>query len=192
MCSGLTAFSALKRLVGRAERGPVLLVGMGGVGMMGLSIARALFPHRADRRRHRCRPSAPRRSRPAPAPPTIRPIPGARKALLAATGGVLAACDFVGSESSLQFATSALGRGGKVVVTGLLGGTLSTAIAIFPLKAIGIEGTQAGTLAQADRTVRARARRQACARSRSESARWHRRKPRSTICAPAAWSGAWC
>ena len=43
MCSGLTAYSALKRLTARPERGPVLLVGLGGVGMMGLAIARALF-----------------------------------------------------------------------------------------------------------------------------------------------------
>src|SRR5487761_135331 len=43
MCSGLTAFSALRHLGDRAERGPVLLVGMGGVGMMGLVIARTLF-----------------------------------------------------------------------------------------------------------------------------------------------------
>ena len=163
MCSGLTAFSALKRLVGRAERGPVLLVGMGGVGMMGLSIARALFPHPpivadidAAKRAAALAAGAGAAYDPAD--------PGARKALLAATGGVLAACDFVGSESSLQFATSALGRGGKVVVVGLLGGTLTTAIAIFPLKAMGIEGTQAGTLAEADRTVRARTRRQACLR----------------------------
>ena len=52
MCSGLTAYSALKRLTEHAKRGPALLVGMGGVGMMGLSIARAMFPARPDRRRH--------------------------------------------------------------------------------------------------------------------------------------------
>ena len=74
MCSGLTAFSALKRLAGRAERGPVLLVGMGGVGMMGLAIARALFPHPpivadidAGKREAALAAGAAR--------PTIRPIP---------------------------------------------------------------------------------------------------------------------
>ena len=55
MCSGLTAYAALKRLAERAERGAVLLIGLGGVGMMGLSIARALFSAAADRRRHRRR-----------------------------------------------------------------------------------------------------------------------------------------
>lgn len=43
MCSGLTAYAALKRLTDRASRGPVLLVGLGGVGMMGLALACVLF-----------------------------------------------------------------------------------------------------------------------------------------------------
>jgi alcohol dehydrogenase len=66
-----------------------------------------------------------------------------------ATGGLLAACDFVGSEKSLQFATGVLARGGKVVVTGLLGGTFSIAAAMIAIKAMTIEGTLTGTLAEA-------------------------------------------
>ena len=75
--------------------------------------------------------------------------PQARKAVLSATGGVLAACDFVGSEKSLQFSTGVLGRGGKVVVTGLLGGNFSIAAAMIAIKAMTIEGTLTGTLAEA-------------------------------------------
>jgi alcohol dehydrogenase len=148
MCSGLTAFAALKRIATQAARGPVLLVGLGGVGMMGLALARAMFaepPLVADidaaKREAALAAGAAAAFDPAD--------PGARKALIARSGGVYGACDFVGSEASLQFATGTLARGGKVVVTGLLGGTLSMAIALFPLKAIGIEGTLAGTLAEA-------------------------------------------
>jgi alcohol dehydrogenase len=68
---------------------------------------------------------------------------------MSATGGVLAICDFVGSDKSLQFATGLLGRGGKVVVTGLLGGNFSIAAAMFGIKAMTIEGTLTGTLAEA-------------------------------------------
>ncbi len=148
MCSGLTAFSALKHLDSRAERGPVLLVGLGGVGMMGLSIARALFrepPLVADI-------DAAKRTAAlaAGAAQTFDPSdPQTRRAVLTATGGVLAACDFVGSEKSLQFVTGVLGRGGKVVVTGLLGGTFSIAAAMIAIKAMTIEGTLTGTLAEA-------------------------------------------
>jgi alcohol dehydrogenase len=148
MCSGLTAYAALKRLSERAQRGPILLVGMGGVGMMGLALACAMFPHRpivAD-----IDPSKREAAVQAGAAAAFDPAdPGARKALLAATGGVTAACDFVGSEASLQFAQAALGRGGKVVITGLLGGTLSMPIAMLPLKALILEGVLAGTLAEA-------------------------------------------
>jgi D-arabinose 1-dehydrogenase-like Zn-dependent alcohol dehydrogenase len=148
MCSGLTAYAALKRLAGRAERGPVLLVGLGGVGMMGLALARALYktaPLVADI-------DAGKRSAAlaAGAAAAFDPAdPAARKAVLAAAGGVHAVCDFVGSESSLGFATGVLAKGGKVVVTGLLGGGFSTAVAMFPLRAMTIEGTLTGTLAEA-------------------------------------------
>jgi alcohol dehydrogenase len=73
--------------------------------------------------------------------------------LAASGGGVYAVADFVGSESSLAFATGVLARGGKVVVTGLLGGGFSTAVAMFPIKAMTIEGTLTGTLAQAREVI---------------------------------------
>ena len=149
MCSGLTAYAALKRHANRPERGPVLLIGLGGVGMMGLAIARALFhtpPIVADidaeKRDTALAAGAAQAYDPAD--------PQARKAVMAATGGgLLAICDFVGSDKSLQFATGLLARGGKVVVTGLLGGNFSIAAAMFGIKAITIEGTLTGTLAEA-------------------------------------------
>jgi D-arabinose 1-dehydrogenase-like Zn-dependent alcohol dehydrogenase len=148
MCSGLTAYSALKHLGDRAERGPVLLIGLGGVGMMGLAIARALFRQPpivadidAEKRNAALVAGAAAAYDPAD--------PQTRRAIMAATGGLLAACDFVGSDKSLQFATGVLGRGGKVVVTGLLGGTFSIAAAMIAIKAMTIEGTLTGTLAEA-------------------------------------------
>ena len=75
--------------------------------------------------------------------------PNARKALLKASGVSYAACDFAGSDASLNFATGVLAKGGKVVVTGLIGGAYSSAVAMFPLKAMTIEGTSTGTLAEA-------------------------------------------
>lgn len=149
MCSGLTAYAALKRIADRAERGPLLLVGLGGVGMMGLALARALFrtpPLVADI-------DAAKRSAAlaAGAAQAFDPSdPQTRRAVMSASGGgVLAACDFVGLDKSLQFATGVLARGGKVVVTGLLGGTFSIAAAMIAIKAMTIEGTLTGTLAEA-------------------------------------------
>lgn len=148
MCSGLTAYAALKHLGSRAERGPVLLIGLGGVGMMGLAIARALFREPpivadidAEKRNAALAAGAAAAYDPAD--------PQARRAITSATGGLLGVCDFVGSDKSLQFATGVLARGGKVVVTGLLGGTFSIAAAMFAIKAMTIEGTLTGTLAEA-------------------------------------------
>ena len=148
MCSGLTAFAALKRIADRAARGPLLLVGLGGVGMMGLALARAIFPQPPlvadiDQAKREAALAAGAAAAFDPADP------GARKAVLAATGGVHGVCDFVGSESSLLFASGALAKGGKVVVTGLIGGNFSTPVAMFPLRAMTIEGTLTGTLAEA-------------------------------------------
>jgi alcohol dehydrogenase len=148
MCSGLTAYAALKRLNDRAARAPLLLVGLGGVGLMGLALARAMYgtaPYVADidakKREAALAAGAPAAFDPADA--------GARKALLKASGGIYAAIDFAGSDKSLNFATGVLAKGAKVVVTGLIGGAFSTAVAMFPLKAMTIEGATTGTLAEA-------------------------------------------
>jgi alcohol dehydrogenase len=153
MCSGLTAYSALKRLAAMAAFGPLLLVGMGGVGMMGLALARTMFKHapfiaEID-------PAKREAALAAGAALAIDPNdPDARKKLLAASGeGVHGACDFVGSTQSLAFATGALAKGGKVVVTGLLGGTFTMPIALLGLKALAIEGIQTGTLTEAREVV---------------------------------------
>jgi alcohol dehydrogenase len=148
MCSGLTAYAALKRLSDRAPRAPLLLVGLGGVGLMGLALARAMYggaPYVAD-----IDPKKREAAVAAGAAEAFDPSdPSARKALLKASGGIYAACDFAGSDASLNFATGVLAKGGKVVVTGLIGGAYSTAVAMFPLKAMTIEGTTTGTLAEA-------------------------------------------
>jgi len=152
MCSGLTAYAALTRLADRAARAPLLLVGLGGVGLMGLALARAMYgaaPFVAD-----IDPKKREAALAAGAAEAFDPSdPNARKAVLKASGGVYAACDFAGSDASLTFATSVLAKGGKVVVTGLIGGAYSTAVAMFPLKAMTIEGTSTGTLAEARKLI---------------------------------------
>jgi D-arabinose 1-dehydrogenase-like Zn-dependent alcohol dehydrogenase len=149
MCSGLTAYAALKRLQNQAARGPVLLVGLGGVGMMGLALARTLFgtaPLVADIDSGK-REAALKAGAVAAFDPTD---PAARKAMLKATGGVHGVCDFAGSEVSLAFSTGVLAKGGKVVVTGLIGGGFATPVAMFALRAMTIEGVLTGTLAEAE------------------------------------------
>ena len=152
MCSGLTAYAALKRLADRATRAPLLLVGLGGVGLMGLALARAMYdavPFVVD-----IDPKKRETALAAGAAQAFDPSdPNARKALLKASGGIYGACDFAGSDASLNFATGVLAKGGKVVVTGLIGGAYSTAVAMFPLKAMTIEGITTGTLTEAHELI---------------------------------------
>ena len=188
MCSGLTAYSALKRLQAHAARGPALLVGLGGVGMMGLAHRAALFPQPpivADIDAGK-REAALKAGAAAAFDPADRE---ARRAIVKSTGGgVFAACDFVGSEKSLAFATGALAKGGKVVVTGLLGGNFPLPATMFVLKAMTVEGTLTGTLQEANELMAlARGRQDRAAADRGTAACCGAGS-RSTTCAPAGWS----
>lgn len=153
MCSGVTSYVALKRLTAKAAWSPLLLVGMGGLGMMGLALAQAVFqraPLVAD-----IDPAKREAALAAGAAMAFDPNDeGARKRLIAASdGGVYGACDFVGSTQSLAFATGALAKGGKIVVAGLFGGSFAMPIAFFGLKAMAIEGIQTGTIEEAREVI---------------------------------------
>lgn len=149
MCSGVTAYSSIAKLGAAGGDGQVLLIGLGGVGLMGLSFLLATTNQKplvvdidAKKRTHAIEMGAAAAFDPAD--------PHTRKAILSATnGGVAAAVDFVGSESSVGFALGALGRGGRLVVSGLIGGELKYPIPIFPLKGISIVGNYVGSLAEA-------------------------------------------
>lgn len=146
MCSGVTAFSALKKLQARAEDGPVLILGLGGVGMMGLMFALAMFKHKplvAD-----IDPAKREAALKAGAAAAYDPAdPESRKQLIATTGGgVFGVADYVGSDKSLNFGFGVLAKGGKVVVVGLIGGGFSTPVPMFPLKVVTIEGSMVGSL----------------------------------------------
>jgi D-arabinose 1-dehydrogenase-like Zn-dependent alcohol dehydrogenase len=145
-CSGLTAYGALKKL-GNLGRDPrVLVVGAGGVGMMGLQFAKALFgtaPMVADIDPAK-RDAAKRMGA---ASTWDSGDPATPEAFLAATGtGAHGVVDFVGSEASIAFALACVRPGGRVVIVGLYGGTLTLPILTFPFRAIGVIGSMVGTL----------------------------------------------
>jgi alcohol dehydrogenase/propanol-preferring alcohol dehydrogenase len=143
-CSGLTAYSALKK-AGKPGTAPLVLIGAGGVGLAAVRLAKTVTgaaPIVADldtaKRRAASR---------AGAIETIDPVEeGAAKRFLKATGGARAVIDFVGSTDSAAFGAALLGKGGKLVIVGLYGGTFSLPIPFFPLKAISVEGSYAGSL----------------------------------------------
>lgn len=149
MCSGLTAYSALKKVAAHGRSGPIMIVGLGGVGMMGLQFARAMFEgdlFAADidavKREAASQLGAAQTFDPAEE--------DVRRAIMKATrGGAAAAIDFVGSERSLGFAQGVVSKGGIAVVVGLMGGGFSLPAAMFPLRALTIMGSYVGSLAEA-------------------------------------------
>jgi D-arabinose 1-dehydrogenase-like Zn-dependent alcohol dehydrogenase len=148
MCSGLTAFSALRKMTAAAQEGPLLIVGLGGVGLMALELARSMAQRIivvADidprKRAMALQQGADLAIDPAP--------PDARQQLRTAVGRVAAAIDFVGSDDSLDFAQAAVGKAGVVIVVGLMGGRIALPVPMFPLRQLSIIGSFAGSLPEA-------------------------------------------
>ena len=150
MCSGLTAFGAMKKVPQLGPKDEVLVVGAGGVGMMGVQFAKHLFgkgPLVADIDEGRLQAAMGAGAKAA----YNTKDPEALGKLMADTeGGALAAVDFVGSESSFAFANQAVRRGGKVIIVGLFGGGMSMPIPMFPIRALTIGGSYVGSLAEAE------------------------------------------
>ncbi len=148
MCSGATAYGALKRLVDRPRQRNLLLIGLGGVGMMGLSFAQAMFKQKisvAD-----LSPAARETALKNGASFAYDPSePDVVKRILKDTnGGFDEIVDFAGNEKSMGFAVSVLARGGKIAVSGLMGGTFSIPQVQWIYKRMTIEGFMTGTLAE--------------------------------------------
>jgi D-arabinose 1-dehydrogenase-like Zn-dependent alcohol dehydrogenase len=150
MCSGLTAYGALKKVPTLGPKDDVLVVGAGGLGMMAIQFAKEMFgkgPLVADIDEGRLQAAMG-----AGAKAVYNTTdPNALKQLMADTeGGALASIDFVGSESSFGFANQSVRRGGRVIVVGLFGGGMSMPIPMFPFRAITIGGSYVGSLAEAE------------------------------------------
>lgn len=148
MCSGATAYGALKRLMDRARQRNLLLIGLGGVGMMGLSLARSLFQQPisvAD-----INPAARETALSNGASVAYDPAdPEVAKRIMKEFGGFDAIVDFAGSEKSMNFAVSTVARGGKIVVSGLIGGNFNLPMVQWIYKRMSIEGFMTCTLAEA-------------------------------------------
>jgi alcohol dehydrogenase len=149
MCSGVTAYGALKRLVDRPRQGNLLLIGLGGVGMMGLAFAQAMFKQKisvADLSPI-ARETALKNGASVAYDPTEPDI--VKRILKETDGGFDGVVDFAGNEKSMAFAMGVLARGGKIVISGLMGGNFSLPMVQWIYKRMTIEGFITGTLSEA-------------------------------------------
>ena len=148
-CSGLTAYSALKKLAPVAPKDALLIIGAGGVGLSGIRLARQMYPQarilvaELDQSKWEL-------AREAGADETLDPTAdGAAKALIKGTsGGVAGAIDFVGAGASFAFGFGALRKAGKLVCVGLFGGSTSVVPAMVSMKAVSVIGSYVGSLSE--------------------------------------------
>src|ERR1043166_500225 len=148
MCSGVTAYGALKRLVDRPRQRNLLLIGLGGVGMMGLSFAQSMFKQKisvADLN-PAARETALQNGASFAYDPSEADI--VKRIIKETEGGFDEIVDFAGNEKSMAFAVSVIARGGKIVVSGLMGGNFSLPMVQWIYKRMAIEGFMVGTLAE--------------------------------------------
>lgn len=145
-CSGLTAYSALKKVQAKAVGGNLLLIGAGGVGLAGLMIAKAMMNTTIivadidDKKLEAAKAAG--------ADHVVNPTAeDARKQITRLTGGgARAAVDFVGSDKSAGFGLACLGAQGHLVIVGLFGGAMPLSVPLLPLKQLTIQGSYVGSL----------------------------------------------
>jgi D-arabinose 1-dehydrogenase-like Zn-dependent alcohol dehydrogenase len=145
-CSGLTAYSALRKLDLDKEKDLLLLMGFGGVGMSGLQVAQGLGFRKiavaeidAAKRELALRNGALMAFDP-------REANGAAR--LAEAGGLAAAVDFVGAKATAEFAIAALRKGGTYIAVGLFGGDITLPLPPLVQRAITVRGSYVGNLAE--------------------------------------------
>ncbi|AJA07164.1 Zn-dependent alcohol dehydrogenase [Sphingopyxis fribergensis] len=144
-CSGLTSFSALKKLDGRQDQW-IAIIGAGGVGMMALAIAKGSGFQKVavvDVNDERLKVAADQYG----ADLTINSsTPDAAERLREATGGLAGVVDFVGAPATAEFALDQLKTSGKLVIVGLFGGEAHVPLPLLAIRQVSIAGSFVGSL----------------------------------------------
>jgi D-arabinose 1-dehydrogenase-like Zn-dependent alcohol dehydrogenase len=147
-CSGLSTYSAVSKLRPIPPDDWVAVVGAGGLGLSAIGMLRA-FGHEKilsvdiDGVKLKTAVAAG-----ATATLNGHDVDSAQK-LKSLTGGALfGAVDFVGSSDTANLALAALRKGGKLVLVGLFGGEIQLSIASTILRAITVQGSHLGSVAE--------------------------------------------
>jgi propanol-preferring alcohol dehydrogenase len=148
-CSGITAFGALKR-VGEAifREQPIMVIGAGGLGLMCLALLKALGGRGAivadidPAKREAALKAGALAAIDAGAADAVKQAQQAAKAPIGA------AIDFVGAANTARLGVDAIAKGGKYVIVGLFGGDITLSLPLLPMRAITVQGSYVGSLAE--------------------------------------------
>jgi alcohol dehydrogenase/propanol-preferring alcohol dehydrogenase len=144
-CSGVTTYSALKKVEADFNT-PIVIFGAGGLGLMALSLLKAMGGRGAivvdiDARKREA----------AEAAGALATVDGGASDALEqlaqkAGGPIRAVIDLVGNAKTTQLGFDCLTKGCKLVIVGLFGGGATFALPLIPIKAITIQGSYVGNL----------------------------------------------
>ncbi len=143
-CSGLTTYSAVKKLLPLDADEWVAVIGCGGLGLMALALLQGLGHERVIACDIDEAKLAPARERGAARTCNLKDD-GLKQLIAAADGALCGMLDFVGSAATVALAAPALRKGGRCVVSGLFGGAASLPIPVLALREISILGSAVGT-----------------------------------------------
>jgi D-arabinose 1-dehydrogenase-like Zn-dependent alcohol dehydrogenase len=147
-CSGVTTYSALKKVGPTLATDPVVIIGAGGLGLMCLALHRAMGGHSAivvdiDAVKRKAAAAAGAQAA------IDSGAPDAAAQIIAATkGGAWAVIDLVGSSSTARLGLDSLIKGGKLILVGLYGGDITLSLPPFPMRAIAVQGSYVGSLTE--------------------------------------------
>jgi propanol-preferring alcohol dehydrogenase len=152
-CSGLTAYSAARKVLPLPADYPVVVIGAGGVGLTAVATLSALGHEEicavdlSEANLEAARTLGASITVPADAEDLSGKV-------LAATGGPVAAViDFVNNSGTAAAAFDMLAKGGRMVQVGLFGGEVTIPTALLALKMLTIEGSFVGTLRELHHVV---------------------------------------
>lgn len=147
-CSGLSTYSAVSKLHPIPRDEWVVVMGAGGLGLSAVSVLRALGHERivaVD-----IDPVKLTEAAKAGAASTLngRDTDASSKLKEIAGGALYGAIDFVGGADTAQLALGALRKGGKVILVGLFGGEFPLSVGSTILRALTIQGSHLGSVAE--------------------------------------------
>jgi alcohol dehydrogenase/propanol-preferring alcohol dehydrogenase len=144
-CSGVTTYSALKKIEKELDT-PIVIFGAGGLGLMALSLLKAMGGKGAivvdidARKREAAEQAGALATIDGKAPDALAQL--AQKA----GGPIRAVIDLVGNAQTTQLGFDCLTKGGKLIIVGLFGGGAPWALPLIPIKAVTIQGSYVGNL----------------------------------------------
>ena len=143
-CSGITVYSAIKKVMPVPKHEAIVLIGAGGLGLNAIKVLLAL--------KHENIISvdiSPEKRETASKTGAHKVVDGtgpdvAKRIVEAAGGPVLAVIDLVNGTQTARFAFGALRKGGKLIQVGLFGGELTLPLPIMAIRALTVQGSYVG------------------------------------------------